>query len=91
MKTIAIETIRLIEAALDTRDALRRLAAAIDAASVGRHVDDHDRQAEMLKTARAVATTYADLLRGALKDSAARRHNPAIADTPLWGGRAKGA
>jgi hypothetical protein len=28
----------------------------------------------MLQKARAVAVTYADLLRGALKDSGARRH-----------------
>jgi hypothetical protein len=28
----------------------------------------------MLRTARAVAVTHADLLRTALKDSAARRH-----------------
>jgi hypothetical protein len=84
MKTIAPAIIRLMQCALDARDALRRLAASIDATG-----SDPARQAEMLKTARAVAATYSDLLRAALKDSAARRHRLFARDRsePLWRSR----
>jgi hypothetical protein len=48
MKTMAPETIRLMQPALDTRDSLRRLAASIDAAG-----DDPGRQAEICCRKRA--------------------------------------
>jgi hypothetical protein len=79
MKTLAPETIRLIQCALDARDALRRLVATIDNAGT-----DAARQAEILQKAREVCLSHADLLRGALRDSAARRHGPRVAEQPLW-------
>jgi hypothetical protein len=69
MKTMAPEVIRLMQACLESRDALRRLVATIDSAG-----SDPVRQAEVLQKARAVSLSHADVLRGALKDSAARRH-----------------
>jgi hypothetical protein len=74
------ETVRLAQAALETRDSLRRLAAKITAAG-----DNPQLRAEALAAAHQVANTHADLLRLALKDSGARRHNVAIPEArPLW-------
>jgi hypothetical protein len=82
MKTWSPEHVRLAQVAVDTRDTLRRLAARIGAAG-----QDQQLRAEALAAAHQVALTYAELLRGALKDSRARRHRPRTspeAQTP-WG------
>jgi hypothetical protein len=74
------ETVRLARAALETRDSLRRLAARITAAGSDPRLRD-----EALAAAHQVANTHADLLRLALKDSGARRHNMAMPESqPLW-------
>jgi hypothetical protein len=79
------ETVRLAQAALETRDTLRSLAAQIDAAG-----NDPVRQAEMLRTARVVALTHADILRAALKHSGARRHSLMSPNAqPLWATESK--
>ena len=77
MKNLPIETGRLMQAALDARDALRRLAASIDAAG-----DDPGRQAEMLPHGACGGDCVQRVLRQALNDSAARRHSPA--DSRRW-------
>ena len=79
MKTVAPEHLRLAQAALETRDVLRSLVAQID--RVG---SDPERQAAMLKTARAVALTHSDILRAALKDCGARRHRLSRDAGLLW-------
>ena len=71
MKNWQPETVRLAQAALDTRDSLRWLAAKITAAGA-----DPQLRAEALAAAHQVANTHANMLRMALKDSAARRHSP---------------
>ncbi len=79
MKNLASETIRLMQAALECRDALRRLAARIQAANTP------ESQAEVLKAAYAVATVNAELLKTALKDNATRRHSTVSREAqPLW-------
>jgi hypothetical protein len=76
MKNLAVETVRLMQAAADTRDTLRRLATRIAAAG-----EDQQLRSEALAAAHQVATTHADLLRLALKDSSTRRHSPMIPKT----------
>lgn len=85
MKTWAPEHLRLAQAAVEVRDTLRSLAQQIDAAA-----GNLEREAAMLKTARAVAETHADILRAALKDCNARHRSTAAPNAPLWsiGGRA---
>ena len=69
-----------MQAAADTRDSLRRLAARIAAAG-----EDAQLRSEALAAAYQVASTHADLLRLALKDSSARRHSVMIPEArPLW-------
>jgi hypothetical protein len=80
MKNPAPETIRLMQAAVDTRDSLRRLAARIAAAG-----EDPQLRSQALAAAPQVATRHADLLRLASKDSSARRHSTMISEArPLW-------
>jgi hypothetical protein len=80
MKNLAPETIRLMQAALEARDALRRLALRITAAG-----EDPKLRAEALEAARRVALTHCDMLRLALKDTAARRHSRMAPEAqPLW-------
>ena len=80
MKNLAPETIRLMQAAADARDSLRRLAATIAAAG-----EDPQLRSEALAAAHQVANTHTDLLRLALKDSGARRHSVMIPEAkPLW-------
>jgi len=80
MKNISPETVRLMQASLEPRDALRRLAARIAAAG-----EDPQLRSEALAAACQVANTHADLLRLALKDSGARRHSVMIPEAqPLW-------
>ena len=70
MKNLAPETIRLMQAAADARDSLRRLAAAGDD----------------LVAALQVANTQADLCGSPLKeDSNKQRHRAMIPEAkPLW-------
>ena len=79
MKNWLPETVRLAQAALDTRDSLRRLAAKITAAGA-----DPQLRAEALAAAQQVANTHADMLRMALKDSSARRRSIAAPEQTLW-------
>jgi len=80
MKNLAPETIRLMQAAADARDSLRRLAARIAAAG-----EDPQLRSEALAAACQVANTHADLLRLALKDSSARRRGAMIPEAQtLW-------
>jgi hypothetical protein len=76
VKNLAPETVRLMAPAVDTRDSLRRLAVRIAAAG-----EDQQLRSEALAAACQVATTHADLLRLALKDSGSRRHSVMIPDT----------
>jgi hypothetical protein len=75
MKSLPPEIIRLMQAAVDTRDSLRRLAARIAAAG-----EDPQRRSQALAAAPQVATRHADLLRLALKDSRTRRHSTMISE-----------
>jgi hypothetical protein len=80
MKNLAPEIIRLKQAAEDTLDSLRRLAARIAAAR-----EDPRLRSEALAAAHRVATTHADILRLALKASSSRRHSVMIPEAqPLW-------
>ena len=80
MKNLAPETVRLMQAAADARDSLRRLAARIAAAG-----EDQQLRSEALAAAHQVATTHADILRLALKDSSSRRHSVMIPEAQtLW-------
>jgi hypothetical protein len=79
MKNWATETVRLAQAAVEIRDILRRLAAQIQAAGT-----DADHRAEALEAALVVATTRADLLRRAVKQSSARRGSGTPDARPLW-------
>ena len=80
MKNLAPETVRLMEAAADTRDSLRRLAARIAAAG-----EDPQLRSEAPAAAHQVANTHTDLLRLALKDSGSRRHSVMIPEAkPPW-------
>lgn len=72
------EMVRLATAALESRDALRRLAATIDSAGT-----DSARQVEALKAARSVAAAYSDILRQALKHTSTARPRTPEAQS-LW-------
>jgi len=80
MKTLPPEQIRLMQAAVDTRDSLRRLAARIAAAGA-----DPQLRSEALAAVHQVATMHANLLRLPLKELSARPHSTMISEArPLW-------
>jgi hypothetical protein len=80
MKNLTPETVRLKQAAADTRYGLNRLAARIAAAG-----EDPRLRSEALAAAHQVATTHAAVLLLALKDSISRRHSVRIPEAqPLW-------
>jgi hypothetical protein len=74
MKNPAPKTVPLMQAASDSRDSLRRLAARIAAAG-----EDQQLRSEALAAAHQVANTHADL-RLAFKDS--RRAQPSASGCP---------
>ena len=80
MKNLAPKIVPLMQAASDSRDSLRKLAARIAAAG-----EDPRLRSQALAAAHRVATTHADLLLLALKDSISRRHSVRIPEAqPLW-------
>jgi hypothetical protein len=79
MKGWTAEHVRLAQAAIESRDALRRLATKIQA-------EGADHPHETLATAQDVAVTCCDLLRLALKNCGARRHRVVATpeSQPIW-------